>query len=171
MHACEMPDGNYWGKKVAASAVGTLSRLDLVGILSYNWGGTDDWVYPLGPVNDKAQVAAAIEQMQMGDMPSLHTHLQMAYNELVKCDAAQKHVIVISDGDPTPPSAQLLKDLAAAKITCTGVCIFPHSTMDNTNLQHMASENRRAILRRQGRPIPAADIHQGGPGCPTVTDR
>ena len=49
MHACEMPDGNYWGKKVAASAVGTLSRLDLVGILSYNWGGTDDWVYPSGP--------------------------------------------------------------------------------------------------------------------------
>jgi len=139
MHACEMPDGNYWGKKVAASAVGTLSRLDLVGILAYNWGGTDDWVYPLAPVNDKAQVTAAIEQMQMGDMPSLHAHLQAAYNELVKCDAAQKHVIVISDGDPTPPSAQLLKDLAAAKITCTGVCIFPHSTADNASLQQMAS--------------------------------
>ena len=56
MHACEMPHGNYWGKKVAASAVGTLSRLDLVGILAYNWGGTDDWVCPLGPVDDKDQV-------------------------------------------------------------------------------------------------------------------
>ena len=140
MHACEMPDGNYWGKKVAMAAVGTLSRLDLVGILSYNSGGTGDWVYPLAPVNDKAQVAANIEQMQMGDMPSLHAHLQMAYNELVKSDAAQKHVIVITDGDPTPPSTQLLNDLAAAKISCTGVCIYPHSLADNAKLQQMASK-------------------------------
>jgi len=138
MHACEMPDGNYWGKKVASSAVSTLSRLDLVGILSFSGGSSNDWVYPLGPVNDKAKVVASIEQMQMGDMPSLHAHLQMAYNELVKCDAAQKHVIVISDGDPTPPSSQLLRDLAAAKITCTGVCIYPHSTADNIKLQRMA---------------------------------
>jgi hypothetical protein len=32
MHACEMPQGNFWGTKVAAAAVKTLSRLDLVGI-------------------------------------------------------------------------------------------------------------------------------------------
>ena len=139
MHACEMPDGNYWGKKVASAAVGALSRLDLVGILAFNSGSTDDWVYPLSPINDKAKVQASIEQMQMGDMPSLHAHLQMAYNELVKSDAAQKHVIVISDGDPTPPSSQLLRDLAAAKITCTGVCIYPHSMADNTKLKQMAS--------------------------------
>jgi uncharacterized membrane protein/Mg-chelatase subunit ChlD len=139
MHACEMPDGNYWGKKVATSAVGALSRLDMIGILSYNSGGTNDWVYPLDLVKDKAQVVAAIEQMQMGDMPSLHTHLQMAYDELVKCDAGQKHIIVITDGDPTPPSTKLLQDLAAAKITCTGVCIYPHSMADNTKLMQMAS--------------------------------
>jgi uncharacterized membrane protein/Mg-chelatase subunit ChlD len=139
MHACEMPDGNYWGKKVATSAVGALSRLDMIGILSYNSGGTNDWVYPLDLVKDKAQVVAAIEQMQMGDMPSLHAHLQMAYDELVKCDAGQKHIIVITDGDPTPPSTKLLQDLAAAKITCTGVCIYPHSMADNTKLMQMAS--------------------------------
>ena len=161
MHACEMPDGNYWGKKVAASAVGTLSRLDLVGILAYNWGGTGDWVYPLAPVNDKAQVAAAIEQMQMGDMPSLHAHLQMAYDELVKSDAAQKHVIVISDGDPTPPSAELLKKLADAKITCTGVCIFPHSTADNIKLQQMASAtNGRYYEVKEAQSLPQIFIKE-----------
>lgn len=138
MHACEMAQGNYWGKRVAIAAVGTLSRLDLVGILAYNWGGSSDWVYSLGPVGDKDKVVAAIEQMQMGDMPSLHAHLQQAYNKLVDCDAAQKHVIVISDGDPQPPTLQLLKDLAAAKITCTGVCIFPHDPRNKQSLQQMA---------------------------------
>jgi len=138
MHACEMPQGNYWGKKVAAAAVGTLSRLDLIGILSYNWSGTGDWVHELQPVGERDKVIGAIEQMQMGDMPSLHNHLQMAHDALVRCDAGQKHVIVISDGDPTPPSAQLLNQLSAARITCTGVCIFPHTPADKVNLQQMA---------------------------------
>lgn len=161
MHACEMPDGNYWGKEVAISAVKTLSRLDLVGILAYDWGGTKDWVFPLAPVNDKAKVEAAIEQMQMGDMPSLHDHLQMAYNELVKCDAALKHVIVITDGDATPPSAQLLSDLAAAKITCTGVCIFPHSGMDSASLQQMASAtNGRYYYVKDAQSLPQIFIKE-----------
>ncbi len=76
--------------------------------------------------------------MQMGDMPSLHDHLQEAYNALVKCSAAQKHVIVISDGDPAAPSPQLLTELAAARITCTGVCIWPHSPASKGSLQQMA---------------------------------
>jgi uncharacterized membrane protein len=139
MHACEMAQGNYWGKKVAMSAVGTLSRLDLAGILSYDWQGAKDWVYPLGPVGDKDNVVAAIEQMVMGDMPSLHDHLQNAYDALVKCDAAQKHVIVISDGDPRAPTPQLLSQLKAARITCTGVCVFPHSSKDKQSLQQMAA--------------------------------
>ncbi len=138
MHACEMPQGNYWGKKVAIAAVNTLSRLDLVGILSYNWEGANDWVYSLAPVGDKNKVVAAVEQMQMGDMPSLHDHLQQAYDALAKCDAAQKHVIVITDGDPVEPTPQLLKQLADAKITCSGVCIYPHAPVNKQSLQRMA---------------------------------
>ncbi len=57
MHACEMPQGNYWGKLVASSAVETLSSLDLVGILALELAGCriDDWVYPLSEVGDKKQ--------------------------------------------------------------------------------------------------------------------
>jgi len=139
MHSCEMAQGNYWGKRVATSAVGTLSRLDLMGILAYDWKGNNDWVRPLEPVGDKNAVVAAIDQMQMGDMPSLHTHLQEAYDKLSACDAVQKHVIVISDGDPQPPTPQLLSQLAASKITCTGVCVFPHAPGNKTSLQNMAA--------------------------------
>ncbi|MHC4658899.1 MAG: VWA domain-containing protein [Planctomycetota bacterium] len=138
MHACEMPQGNYWGKQVAKAAAKTLSRLDMVGILAYNWKGGGDWVYPLSQVGDKKAVVAAIDEMVMGDMPSLHTHLQAAYNKLKDCDAAQKHVIVISDGDPQPPSQQLLSQCKQAGITVTGVGIFPHSPADVQSLLRVA---------------------------------
>jgi len=138
MHACEMPQGNYWGTRVAIAAAKTLSRLDLIGILAYNWHGPGDWVFPLSPAGDKKAVIAAIEQMQMGDMPSLHDHLQAAYNKLKDCDASQKHVIVISDGDPMAPSPQLLAQCRDAGITCTGVAIFPHSPADIQSLVSVA---------------------------------
>jgi uncharacterized membrane protein len=138
MHACEMPQGNFWGKRVAVAAVNTLSRLDLVGILAYNWKGGGDWVFPLSPAGDKEAVVSAIKQMQMGDMPSLHAHLQAAYDKLKDCDAAQKHVIIISDGDPRPPTAQLLSQCKQADITCSGVAVFPHSPADVQSLLRVA---------------------------------
>jgi uncharacterized membrane protein len=138
MHACEMPQGNYWGTRVAMAAVRTLSRLDLVGILAYNWQGEGDWVFPLSPAGDKEAVVSAIKQMQMGDMPSLHVHLQAAYDKLKDCNAAQKHVIVISDGDPQAPTDQLLSQCRQAGITCTGVAIFPHSPRDIDSLVRVA---------------------------------
>ena len=141
MHACEMPQGNYWGKLVASSAVETLSRLDLVGVLAYNWqgAGLDDWVYPLSEVGDKQGVLSAINQMQMGDMQSLHAHLQQAYDELKTCNAAQKHVIIITDGDPQQPSMQLLNACVSSGITVTTVGIFPHQPSDLLKLQQIAS--------------------------------
>jgi len=139
MHACEMPQGNFWGQRVAVAAVNTLSRLDLVGVLAYGWqGGLGDWVVPLAPAGDKKAVISAIKRMTMGDMPSLHSHLQMAYKALRNCDAGQKHVIVISDGDPQDPSTQLLNQCKQDGITCTGVGIFPHSPKDVQSLQRVA---------------------------------
>jgi uncharacterized membrane protein len=138
MHACEMPQGNYWGKLVASAAVKTLSRLDLAGILAYGWQGSGNWVYPFSPVGDKEGILSAIQQMTMGDMTSLHAHLQQAYNVLKDCDAAQKHVIIITDGDPQDPSTQLLNQCQQAGITCTTVGIFPHNTNDLQRLIRVA---------------------------------
>jgi uncharacterized membrane protein len=138
MHACEMPQGNYWGKMVASAAVKTLSRLDLAGILAYNWQGTGNWVYPLSQVGDKEAILGAINQMSMGDMPSLHAHLQAAYDALIASDAAQKHVIIITDGDPQDPSTELLAQCKEAGITCTTVGIFPHNASDLNRLIRVA---------------------------------
>jgi uncharacterized membrane protein len=128
MHACEMPMGNLWGKRIAAAAVKSLTREDLAGILAYNWNGSgSDWVHLLAPVGDKTTILNAIDEMVMGDMPSLHNLLQSAYDALVTCDAAQKHVIVISDGDPQGPTSALLAQCKDAGITVSTVGVYPHN--------------------------------------------
>ncbi len=139
MHACEMPQGNLWGKRVAIAAVKTLSRLDYAGILSYSWNGGDaSWVYPFSQVGNKNAVVTAIKKMQMGDMPDFRPHLQAAYNKLSKCNAAQKHIIIISDGDPQGPSLTLLNKMKQAGITCSGVAVNPHSPVDVQSLIRIA---------------------------------
>jgi len=131
MHACEMPRGNYWGKRVAIEAVSALGRRDLVGVLDYSWGaGMSNWVYKLQPAGDKKRVKAAIKKMVMGDMPNLAPPIQAAYDALSKAPAGQKHIIVISDGDPGLPSSALMARMRKSRITCTTVAVFPHQQAD-----------------------------------------
>ncbi|MCF7955032.1 MAG: VWA domain-containing protein, partial [Phycisphaerae bacterium] len=138
MHACEIPQGNYWGKQTAKSAVNTLSRLDMAGILAYGWQGSGNWVHKLQVVGDKETINAKIDMMTMGDMPDLGALLQQAYDALKDADAAQKHVLVISDGDPQRPTPKLLAQCKAAGITCSGIAINPHSQNDIYSLRDVA---------------------------------
>jgi len=139
MHACEMPRGNYWGKQVALAAVNSLSRLDLVGVLDYAWqGGSASWVYPLGPVGDRREVTKAIGGMVMGDMPDFQGPMRAGYQALQQAEAGQKHMIIISDGDPSPPTRQLVNQMNQAGITCSGVAVFPHSPADVRTLRAIA---------------------------------
>ena len=141
MHACEMPQGNHWGKETAIAAVKALSRLDLVGVLDYSWnsGQNSHWVWPLKAAGDKSAPIAAIKQMEMGDMPDFGAPLQAAYDALAASDAGQKHIIIISDGDPQPPSPQLLGQMRQARITCTAVAVFPHGGQPLGPFQNMAT--------------------------------
>ena len=139
MHACEMPQGNLWGKRVGEAAVKALSRLDLVGIQDYQWqAGQANWVYPLSPVGDRRRALAAIKRMSMGDMPDLHAPVAAALAALTKAQAGQRHIIVITDGDPNMPSQALAAKLRAARITCSTVGVFPHSPADFNNLRWLA---------------------------------
>jgi uncharacterized membrane protein len=140
MHACEMPQGNYWGKEVALAAVNSLSRLDLAGVISYSWNSGKAWDFPLGPIEDKSAVNTAIQQMAMGDMPDFGGPVQTAYDALVKSDAVQRHIIIISDGDPSMPSQSLLDKCKEARITITGVAVFPHDVSMAQSLKKIADE-------------------------------
>lgn len=130
MHSCEMPEGNYWGQQTALAAVRALSRLDMVGVIEFSWGGGNAdgtrWAYPMAEVGDVAGVTRAIKGLTFGDAPDFHSLLQQSFTALQGVKAGQKHCIIISDGDPSPPSAALIRQFIAEKVTISTVLVFPH---------------------------------------------
>jgi len=148
MHSCEFPDGNYFGEQCAIKAIETLSARDEVGIVSFSWnGGGSQWDFPLQPKGDGSKPIAAAKQMQVGDMPSFEDSMYVALHGsggnkgLLDSDAKQKHVIVISDGDPAAPSAALVAEYQAAKVTVSTVNVYPHDlTGKSPTLVKMAEE-------------------------------
>jgi uncharacterized membrane protein len=127
MHSCEIARGNFWGKEMAKKSVDTISSQDYIGILAYTFSPSGaNWTVPFGLNTNKAAVKSRIDRMQIGDMPDFGTTLQMAFDELTKGrgrDAAQKHVIILSDGDAQPPSPALLADYTKNKITISAIAI------------------------------------------------
>ena len=155
MHSCEMPDGNYWGEQCALKAVETLSAQDEIGVISYNWQGAakggvggSAWDYPLQPKGDGSRLIAAIKRMQLGDMPSFDDSLELALNGngqpgapcLKNSNAAQKHVIIISDGDPAQPNPKLVQQYKAAKVTVSTISVYPHGNTVPPTMQNIATQ-------------------------------
>jgi hypothetical protein len=72
-------------------------------------------------------------------MPDFHGIITKAHDGLMTDakDAAVKHIIVISDGDPSPPSPEIMAKIVADKITLSTVSVFPHGGGGNT-LKSMA---------------------------------
>jgi uncharacterized membrane protein len=137
VHSCEIPQGVYYGRKICEKAVGALSRLDMAGIVEYGYQGGHKWTAPLDMVGDGSKLRAAIQNMLFGDMPEYNTSLSMAHDALVRCDAGQKHVIMISDGDGASPSPALIQKYIKNRITVTTVGCATHSSSDD---QRMAND-------------------------------
>ncbi len=139
MHSCEMPQGNKWGIETAVAALKTLSSLDYYGVVGWGLGGYV-WEVPMRVVSNKEAVVNQIRRMQNSDMPDFDTPMRMAYKALMNCkDAAQRHMIIISDGDPAPPSTGLLNQMVGRKITCSTVSIFPHGGQEIAIMQRIAN--------------------------------
>lgn len=127
MHSCEIPRANFYAAEMGKKSIDTISSQDYIGVIAYTYspGGTN-WEVPLGLNTNRNAVKAKIDRIQVGDMPDFGPPMEMTYKELVHGrgkDAAQKHVIVFSDGDPQPPSQKLINDFVAAKITISTIGI------------------------------------------------
>lgn len=126
MHATEIPEGNYWMKVIAQEALKTLSSYDYAGML--HWEGQEAWLFTLQPIGQgKARMLRAIDRMTPGDMPSFEGIINKALAGMRTVpDAMTKHMIIISDGDPAPPTRTTINQLIAAKITVTTVLTAAH---------------------------------------------
>ena len=146
MHSCEVARGNYWGKQMAKKSIDTVSSRDYVGVLAFSYSPMGvSWEVPLTENANKAAVKARIDRMQIGDMPDFAQTMQMAHKELTAgrgADAAQKHVIILSDGDANPPSSSLLRDYKTAGITVSTIAIGWGA--------HVRPQTMRDIAKRTG---------------------
>lgn len=128
MHGMEFMNGNQIARDCAQGVLDALGPQDELGIVL--WDGNDRWLFPLTKVGDKKDLRGKIAGMNQGDLPSFQNVMSMAAEGLKKSSGNLKHMIVFSDGDPGPPSQQLMQDMVGARITVTTVLIAGHAGPD-----------------------------------------
>ena len=142
LHTCEFAEGNAWAKRIAKEAIRVLSAKDDVGVLIYSWannGGGDQWVFPLTPAGEYERLVTLINQCEPSDMPSFASIMQMGVTALEANDAAMKHMIIISDGDPSPPPPATVRHFQDAQVSVSVVVINPHGGQDVSIMQSLAA--------------------------------
>ncbi|MDB6149970.1 MAG: hypothetical protein JWQ44_1418 [Chthoniobacter sp.] len=144
LHTCEFAEGNTWAKRMAKEAMRVLGAQDEVGLIAFTWGkgsgGNNgyNWIFELTPAGQYAKLAPLINNAEPGDMPDFNTPMQMGLKGLQNSDAALKHMIVISDGDPSPPTPQLIQSFVDAKISVSMIAINPHGGQDASIMQSIS---------------------------------
>lgn len=155
LHTCEFQSGNLWAKRIAQSAVKVLTPQDYVGVLLFDGMGGDRWGVPFGPATDPALIQTQIAALQPADMPSFAPTMQLAAQALETAVASQKHMIIISDGDPAPPTAPTMQSLQDSRVSVSTVCINPHQAGDTGTMKRIASDTGgRYYLVQDARQLP-----------------
>lgn len=142
MHASEMARGNYWQKVIGREALKMLGPRDYCGVI--HWSGRDQWLWRGGLIEvgqKRKKMIAYIDRMTPGDMPQFDPAMVMAAKGFAKLpDAAIKHMIIISDGDPSPPSRRVINQLKALNVTVTTVAVGTHGPAGHATLQRLARQ-------------------------------
>jgi uncharacterized membrane protein len=140
MHSCEMERGNYWGRVICESAIEALTTQDLVGIVEFNpSSGGVEWALELEPAGNKLAALRAAGRLRYGDMPDFAPSMELAVQALADADAGERHMVIISDGDPQPPSIELLQRMQSLDIAATTVLVGGHGRPeDQRRMEHIA---------------------------------
>lgn len=128
MHGMEFNNGNQVARDCAQGVLAALGPSDEMGVLL--WDGNNHWLFPLQKVGSKTDLARQIAGMNQGDLGSFQEIMAMAHEGLRQSHANLKHIIVFSDGDPGPPSQQLMQDIVRDHITVSTVLISGHAGPD-----------------------------------------
>ncbi len=111
------------------------------------WNGVERWIYKSGPVDMgqyRSGLLGAVDRMTPGDMPDFEPGMLLAeqgFGGLMTLPQppAVKHMIVISDGDPGPPSNATINRLRAMGVTISTVAVDAHGTAESANMSNIAS--------------------------------
>jgi uncharacterized membrane protein len=191
LHASEIPEGNHWQKVIAEEALKVLGPSDYCGCIHWdNFTGKDNWLWKdsisgkgLARIGDRQKIwMGKISHMSPGDMPAFEPSMAMALNEFIPNPASIKHMIVISDGDPSPPSGLILTRYKMNGIKVSTVAVGAHGPAESSLLQKIATStggkfyrvnNPKALprifqieARRVARPL----VKEDSKGIPLIVD-
>lgn len=145
MHASEMPQGNYWQKVIAKAAIEQLGPSDYGGVLHWQmggdawlWGGTEDNLGMLQVGSNRNAMLNRIGRMTPGDMPQFDPAMKMAAAGLARTPAAVKHCVIVSDGDPSPPSPSTIQAFIDNQISISTVAVASHGLTESKRLREIA---------------------------------
>jgi uncharacterized membrane protein len=129
VHSCELGNGNFWARSVVQQAIRTLSPRDYAGVLYHDDVARERWLFPMTECTRKQWMVSRLNGFSPGDMMSFDTILRMALNGLQSTPASIRHIIILSDGDPSMPAPALVSQIIAAKITVSTVCYGAHGAV------------------------------------------
>ena len=138
LHSIEFDSGNTWAVQICKSAIQGLSDNDEAGIAYYGNMGQDQWLFDLQSCSKRQSMYTAIDGVFPGDMPSFQPSFELAEQSLSKSDAAVKHIVVISDGDPPLPAPALMAKIVALSVTVSCICIEPHGALGSAPMRDLA---------------------------------
>ncbi|HTL52015.1 MAG TPA: VWA domain-containing protein, partial [Planctomycetota bacterium] len=140
LHTCEFEQGNMWAVKIAKVCVDTLSVGDWYGVMEYAWSAGSNWVVPLARITSKAGLKQQIDKANPGDMPDFNSVVADADAALSKIPAkvGAKRIVIISDGDPSPPMPTTMQNLKDHGISMSFVGIQPHGGNEISNMQALS---------------------------------
>lgn len=139
LHTCEFADGNTWGKRITNQAIRVLSGQDEVGALIFNKEtDSEEWLFRLTPAASFPRLVTMVNRASIGDMPTFATTMEMALAGLSQSDAAIRRMLIISDGDPSAPTDELLDLMQKARITVSTVTVSPHGESDTASMKRIA---------------------------------
>ncbi len=100
----------------------TLADTDYVGVLTFD--RTKHVIYELTSMEYKDDIIAAVEAIELGRGTYMTDATQEAYNQLKNFDADNKHVIILSDGEPQDSGyIRVVKQMAANGITVSAIAV------------------------------------------------
>ncbi len=144
LHTCEFAEGNTWAKRIAKEAIRVLGAQDEVALMDFEYSNATtttngmNWVFRLTPAAQYEKLAMAINKAEPGDMPAFEPGMALALQELKGSDASAKHLIVISDGDPSPPTPATVQGFVDAKISVSMIAINPHGGQDISAMEKIS---------------------------------
>lgn len=128
LHTAEMPNANAWAREISIASLNALASQDYFGIVFFDWQNGDQWAWNPGiaQVGNKKSMRTRIKGLTPGDMPAFDPGMRMAADSLVALKAQTKHIVVISDGDASPPTKAVVQKIQNNGITISAVALAPH---------------------------------------------